>query len=279
MNINKFDVAIIFAMSICVILLTLTAGNFGLTDRPEANQSDFPEYNASAGSFDIAGDFPDSPGTPSSGTAVYRENGLKGDGINQIWLEGEDTSSGTTLVLSNGGTSADPEAQITVTEWNNDAVQAQETFTLQNEGDQARYSNNSWNIVLENERMETGTDDGTVIEASFGVRASPDDSGLLGGIPIIGDIADGLASLVGYIGAVIFWIGATIIEVTVTLILQVVNLVTWFFGTIYWLSSTYVGIIESAPGFASAIVIVPGLLLFFEFAKITAVIVSLLPTT
>jgi hypothetical protein len=279
MNISKFDIAVLFSTSLCVILLSLSAPAFGLTSQNATNASDVPRFNTSADSFDIAGEFPDTPGTPSSGRLVYNTNGPGGDGINNVWVDGEDTSGGTQIVTGNAGNTSDPEVDVTITEWQNGNIYHQESFILSQVGETAQYQNDSWNILLEYDAFETGTADGTKIFTTYEVKQSPDDEGLLSGIPIVGDVADLVASGTFFIGEVIFWFAATVFEVTVTLILAIVNFVTFMIDLIGWLTTTYFDIALNAPGFAGVIVMVPAIMLFAELAKIIAVVISLLPTT
>jgi hypothetical protein len=279
MNISKFDIAVLFSTSLCVILLSLSAPAMGLTSANATNASDVPRFNANASDFDIVGDFPDTPGTPSSGRLVFNTNGPGGDGINNVWLQGEDTSGGTQIVTGNAGNASDPEPDITITEWQNGNVYHQENYILTQVGETAQYQNDSWNIVVEFDAFETGTADGTKIYTAYEVNQSPNDDGLLSGIPIVGDIADLVAGGVFFVGEVIFWIGATIFEVTVTLILAIVNFVTFGIDIIGWLTGTYFSVASNAPGFAGVIVMVPAIMLFAELAKIIAVVISLLPTT
>jgi hypothetical protein len=279
MNISKFDIAVLFSTSLCVILLSLSAPAMGLTSANSTNASDVPRFNASAGSFDIVGEFPDTPGTPSSGRLVYNTNGPLGDGINNVWLDGEDTSGGTQIVTGNAGNTSDPEVDVTITEWQNGNVYHQESFILSSVGETAQYQNDSWNIVLEYDAFRENTADGTKVFTAYEVNNSPDDEGLLASIPVVGDVADLVASGAFFIGEVIYWLVASIFEVTVTLIIQIVNFVTFMINLLGWLSGTYFSVASNAPGFAGVIVMVPAIMLFAELAKIIAVVISLLPTT
>jgi hypothetical protein len=279
MNISKFDIAVLFSTSLCVILLSLSAPAFGLTSQNATNASDVPRFNASADSFDIVGDFPDTPGTPSSGRLVYNTQGPGGDGINNVWVDGEDTSGGTQIVTGNAGNESDPEVDVTITEWQNGNIYHQESFILSSVGESAQYQNDSWNILLEYDAFRENTGDGTKIFTTYEIQQSPDDQGLLSGIPILGDIADGLVAIVGFLGSVLFWVAGTVLEVTITLIVSVVNFVAFMASLIGWLTGTYFSVAANAPGFAGVIVMVPAIMLFAELAKIIAVVISLLPTT
>lgn len=278
MEITKFDVGAVFSLSLCIVLMSFAAPMLGLTaDADQTNESDIPEFNISSDRFDIAGEFPDSPGTPGTITPIWYNESITGEGINQIWLNG-DTSGGTEVVLSNSGTDSNPEADIIVNQWFNGSVVGQDSYTISSDGGQVRHQNGSYAITFEASFfLKNGTRyDETVIELTGDITERDQSTGLLNGIF---SVASDLASTLVWVGQVFFWGLGFVFEVALTLVFMLFDLVTFLFGTASWLVGTYTSIISAAPGWSGVIVGIPGLLLFFLFAKFAAVGISLLPTT
>jgi hypothetical protein len=271
-------------MSLCVVLLSLSAPAFGLTDRDSTNESDIPEFNVSTKAFDITGQFPESPGTPSTGELKWYNESTIGRGISQLWLDGS-TSGGTEVFVSNAGTDADPNPEIQVNEWNNGDLVGKDTYTLTDIGDDVRHKNNSYSILFTvddiKNKSNTSTDESEFV-VSYKIVDQSADENWLERIPIVGGLysaGEALAQIVGWIGGVLYWFLGTTLEVILNLVNMLVESTIYMFSTFHWLMSTYFGIINSAPGWSAVIVTVPGIILFAELAKLVAVAISLLPTT
>jgi hypothetical protein len=140
-NISKFDVGILFSMTLAVILISFTGPVFGLTDANATDHQDIPNLSIGQNTFDVAGEFPEQPGAPSQGELVFTEIESGGFGINQLFVSGsaQGDNDGIELVVLNDGTSADPEAQVLVNDWNSGNVVSTTRFNLTSEGD-TRYT-------------------------------------------------------------------------------------------------------------------------------------------
>ena len=88
MDFTTRDIGILISMSLAVIMISFVFPTIGLADTGDkAAESEIPEFNISTDRFDFAGDFPDNPGTPSTGALerneaeldVYRPRFFHGD--------------------------------------------------------------------------------------------------------------------------------------------------------------------------------------------------------
>lgn len=284
MDFTKFDVVILFTMSFAIIILSFTFPAVGLADSSnETAESDVPEFNISSSKWDIAGDFPDDPGTPAQGVLEWEES-LGGNSQNEVTLHG-DTTDGVQMSLVNTGTGSQPDMLVTVTNWTSGSS-VSETYNVTNEqvNDDGIFfhDNYSYEIYLEIETYENVGGDSFENDVSWELREMPEDEGWIDRIPVIGGIfsaAEQLASVLAWFGAIIWWAVATSFEIALAVIGTLLDVMVFGVDVLVWLSTTYTDVITTAEGWASVIMLIPGLLVSLEFGKIAMIGVSLLPFT
>jgi hypothetical protein len=286
-NISKFDVGILFSMTLAVILISFTGPVFGLTDANATDHQDIPNLSVGQNTFDVAGGFPEQPGAPSQGELVFTENESNDFGVNQLFVSGsaQGDNNGIELVVVNDGTSADPEAQVIVNDWDSGNVVSVTRFNLTNEGETAIYNNDTTAFRIDFEATTLTNDSGngnTQVAVQYDIVQTPSDTGIVNNLPIIGGIASGasdLAGTLGWIGSIVFYLFLVLGETILNVITILVDVTVYLFSMVGWMFATYIGVIENAPGWSRVIVAVPGTLFAALLAKFVAVGISMLPTT
>lgn len=271
MNFSDRDIAIVVSMSVAIILMSFVMPAVGLTGD---TASEPPTFNMTSDRFDFAGDFPDNPGAISKGSLEYNDSKVVQSLDNQVWLEG-DSSGGAELLATNTGSSG----QIEFIVWENGGIANSSTLLFNATGyetiQEAGYT-------IEFEITEFN---GTypAYEVDYEVTQRPtSDGGFISSIPLVGGIFDAgaqLAGIVGWIGSIIWWFATTLFTVTLNLMGILYDGFAFFAGLMVYLGSTYSALITGASSWASIILAIPGLLLGLEFAKLSFVAISLLPTT
>lgn len=280
MNFSKFDMSILIVMSLSVILMSFLFPALGMSDGGAVNESEIPEFNASSSSFDLVGEYPDQPSQPTSGTLDYdATRGATGnsiEGYSLVWinrpkdtgnsLEIQNTSTdGLDVVLTNYSSTGSSQARVDIS-----SGSVGETYLIQ------EYD---WVIELEVRELENYQEPNMSALVDYDIKASPESDEGLSSIPLIGGTADQIAQVVGQIAIAFGWASAVIVQTVISGVLTVFNLAQYMVGMGFWMVSTYTAVVASAPSWASVVLAVPAVLLFAEFAKLTAVVISLLPTT
>lgn len=286
MNFGRFDVTLIFVMSLSIIIMSFTFPALGLTDAEnETESSDIPEFNISGDRFDLVGDMPEAPGTPSSGTLEYDEKeGGSIDGVTQTWLQRSDDGENVVIEIYNA--SGDDPMEISYIRFDDtgSAVASDEYFYDDDDvGETIRHDNDSYVIDFEIESLEDFDQPNMTSEVEFDVRSDPSEGGGgLAGLPVIGGLfgaGEQLASMLGYAVNVVRWGIAFTFEISVNILLIILDAVMFLVDLMHWLISTYTSIISGSRSWASVFLLTPGLLLFAEFAKMAMLAIKLLPTT
>lgn len=283
MNFSKFDIVVLMTMSMAIIIMSFTFPALGVTAESPENASDVPQYNTTANPFDIAGEFPDRPGTPSSGTIQYDEQ--EGSGItgrSLIWID-RPKSDGTAIEIQND-TFGNGDVQIVVTDFNETGDNIVDRYVISGtEGETILHQNTTWTIEFTVDSVENFKQPNMTVTVEFEILESQSGAGGgLSALPVIGgifDAVDAVASILSWLGLIIRWFLATLFEITISLILLLVDIMTFAVGLMHWLMSTYFAVIGGATSWASVILMVPGILLFAEFVKLSMIGISLLPTT
>lgn len=290
MNFGHSDMVILTTMSLAIVMMSFTFPAMGLADSSnETSASEIPEFNVSASNWDIAGDFPDSPGTPSSGTLIWDESLGGGGADNQIWLDG-DSNGGMDTTIVNLGSSSNTNMTATLTYYNEtDFDTTNETFDAEGESFELELNKTllgntfNWTVEYEVEEYRDENTSDFYTEVDFVITDQPgDDASWIERIPIIGAVVSAgeqLAAMLGWVGAVLYWGIAATIEVALTLVVLLFDIMTFAISLAQWLTTTYSGLITATTSWASVVVAIPGVLLFAEFAKLAMIGISLLPFT
>lgn len=263
-------------MTLAILLLTITMNGMGITDT-QANVSDINQYQLDKTSFDLAGKFPNNPGTPSSGFLYYNDR-LGGSSDNQLWLNG-DTSGGYELIALNDTTGSNADIEVRVNEWDNGNATVT-SFTFNETGEFAPYTDSNYDIVFTVEEIRNQNQSNEEIVIEFDIdKQEGDTTEFIKRIPIVGGVfgaGQELASIIGWIGSIIYWIFATFFELVLSVVAVVINAVAFVIGLFAWLTTNYFAIVNSTGGFAQAFVLIPGILLSIEYLKLGFILTDLI---
>lgn len=285
MDFTKFDIIVLLTMSLSVIVMSFLFPALGITDQSnEANESDIPEFNISSSNWDIAGDFPNQPGTPTEGNLIYDETNGPVPGQSIIWID-RPKSSGTSLEIQNL-TNTEGEVYVTVIDWDDTSAngrQALDRYSLNNsEGEIIIHDNTTWTIEFDVQSVENYKQPDMGINVRYEILESEEDEGGIAGIPVIGTLYSAgaqLAGMLAYLGSIIMWFTATVIEMGLTTVETTLTVVVYVVGISQWMIGTYSSIVSGAGTWASVILVAPTVLLMAEFAKLAMLTIKLLPFT
>lgn len=277
MEFSQKDITVLISMTLAVVLITITFNGMGMADQ-SANVSDIEKYQLDQTSFDLVGEFPDNPGTPSSGTLTWDEQ-IGGDSNNHLWLNG-DTSGGTEIFISNETDTTQFRINVTVNVWSNGNVTNKEKYELTQEGDRSAYEDSNYKIIFEQGRIDNKSQSDMVARVTYDIEEQESSGAeFLQRIPIIGGIYDGAeatASAVAWIGSILYWIIGTAFEIVVSVAAVVINAVGFVVGLFAWLTGSYYAIVDNATGFAKIFVLIPGMLLSIQYMKLAFVVTDVL---
>lgn len=280
MNFGKFDMILLMTMSLAIIVMSFLFPALGLVDDDAAGADDVPRFNSTAQPFDVAGDFPESPGGASTGEVVWEEDD-PGDPDNYVYLRG-DSDDGARLNIVNIGNATNPDVKLNFFELESGSVIGQDQETVTQEGEVFRIDNRSWGVETEVVEWENENQSDFTVTVDYELYEQPEDSDWMSRVPVVGgifSIGEAVAQVLGYIAGVIFWTLGTLFEVSLTVVLLLFDVISFAVSLMHWLVSTYLGLVGGAQGFASVLVMVPGVLLFVEFMKLIMLGIKLLPTT
>lgn len=276
MNFSKWDIGIMIAMSFAVISMSFVFPALGLSGS-NVQESEIPSFNITTERFDWTGEFPDRPGTPSSGILRWNSD-ITGASDNQIWLDG-DTTDGTELVLLNNGTPSNPQPEVLVNNWDGGSAVTDE-YIFNDVGDILEHDNFSYIIQFEYVTNTTNDQGDRILEVSYDIEQQPSDTTWYGRIPFLGGVVSAgnqLAGILGWIGTVFWWASATIVTTVLNFLGITFDVITFLLSTFYWIVGTYTSVITGAPSWVGVFLAIPGLLLSIELGKVTLLIIQVLP--
>lgn len=286
MEFSKFDMVILMVMSVGIVVMSFVFPALGLAEA-ETAESDIPSFEMDEQRFDFAADFPNNPGTPSTGTLTFDTSRAAGLSDNSIWLN--EGLNNTQLTLTENASTETAQVNLFLFPLDMSGVLDQDNATLSPVGDavvlEIDYMDEvEYDVYTELTREEDVTG-GTIYAVEYEIRNQPtadEGGGWLDRIPILGGIIDAgetLAGMVGWVGAVLWWFVTSSWEVALNTIGMLFDVVTFLFASASWLATTYGGIVEAADSWVAVFVAIPGLLLSLEFAKLGMIGISLLPFT
>lgn len=280
MNFSKGDMFIGMSMSVAVIFMSFTFPALGMTG-DSVNESEIPEFNASKGTYQFATERPKYPDRPSKGTLRYVNGSETWEDNRQTYLQ----RGGTEYLISfYDSTKQQPNAtyQINLIKFNSSGSWSTSKTIAENESKTLTAIDEAYKVGFNNLNIEQGDPDniGTV---DWNVITQPSDTSWVGRLPVVGSIisgADQLAAIVGWIGSVLWHFVYQFIVLSTNVFTVFFNIISYVINFMVWLLSTYGNIVTGAPtAWASVIVAIPGILLSFEFMKLIALGISLLPFT
>lgn len=278
-EITRRDIMLLLVMALAIVSMSLVFPSLGLTTEDSVSASEIPEFSLQENRFDIAGDFPNNPGTPTSGTLTYDPQSDYNN--NQIWLSGGTDGGGYELVLLPNGTGAD----VRINEWNSTSFVDEQHVVVSESSPTGVVSNDQWTVTAEITDEFNGTTNTSTgyYQVSYEVVEQPGDGGAIGErIPIVGSLfsaANGLAGMVGWIGSIIYWFIQTTFEVILNVTGMLYDVTSYFIGLLTWMSTTYGAVVTSASGWVSVFVALPGIIFSAVLGKLVIIGIGLLPTT
>lgn len=274
MNFERFDIVMLVTMSLAIIGMVFTMPALGLTSA-STSESDIPQFDIKSDRFDFAGDFPDSPGTPSTGTMWIRNNEVN---VSENFI---DLDSNDNFVMFQETDVSNPDMKVSLVD-TGASTQEDLFFNQSSIGDSKVVDHSGYEVVA------TLTDKQNVSEADFyweldyQIREQPSDESWIGRLPGVGTLysaGETLAQIVAWIGSVLFWGIKFMISMALNIVGIMFDVATYLVGMLAWLSGTYLDIVSSAGGWAGLFVAVPGIIVFLIFAKMGMIVISLLPFT
>lgn len=274
MNFSKFDFVMTVTMALAVISLSFVMPALGLT-QASTSESEIPEFSVDTDAFDVAGDMPESPGTPGRGELTMDESRPDPSDY-QVSLDDE-----VTLLQLEQAT--DPPQMLVNLLEDTTGNFSQVSFANASEGDRKRVSEAGYTVDVTLENVENFNQSDFTWTVEWQIVEEPDeDKSFIDRIPIVGgavQAGESLAQIVGWIGSLIWWGFASVVEFLVNAAVMIAQSMFFMFETATWLVSTYSEVVSAAASWASIFVAIPGLILFLEFAKAAMIGVSLLPFT
>lgn len=276
MNFTGRDIGLFISMAIAIIMMSFMFPALGMGGE-NVQENEIPEYNLSTDKYDFAGEFPADPGAPSQGIMVREENNSDGD-RRQVWLHG-DTTNGFDMGLWNKeGNLSEPVANITMANWTDSSCGCTE-IKLGPEGSKKTVEHGGYKLQFHFESVEEKGTGNMTMNVRYTIIRQPENTEWYSRIPVVGSVmgaGEQLAGVVGWIGSVFYWLFGQVITIFTNMFVVFYETIVYFTATAGWLTNTYLSIISAAPGYASVLVMIPGILLFMQFAKMGMVAVDIL---
>lgn len=281
MNFTKFDVTLLLTMTLAVVCMSFVFPAVGLADAG-TDENSVPEYRLDSQALNLAGDFPDAPGTPSTGTLSLDTSKDVAFSDNRVWLDGG--TSGGTEVLILPATSSNDSAELLINNWDGGNVTGEERFNITSADDAFAVNNFGYTMTFE----VTQFDEQSYDNAQYTVEYEIQDQAVSGGgwidrIPVVGGIVstgEATAAVLAWFASILWWFFATTIDLISAATVILYDTVTFVVALLSWLVSTYASIVANAgPSWVSLFVALPGIILSLEFGKLAMIGISLLPTT
>ena len=280
MNLTKQDLFITVGMSIVVIMMSFLFPAIGLGG-DSVNESEIPEFNITKGQATFDRQLPEYPSRPSEGTLTYVNGSESWEDNRQVYLQ----RGSTEYLLSFFDNDPGPDEQYhaNLIKFNSSGSYTEDVNINESESKELTSVDGSYSVGLTNLTVLNSTPGNESARINWEVTEQPSDQTWLGRIPGVGALISGtnqLAAVVGWIAGTI-WHVVTLVMVTIgNTVLMFTNVILYFIDFSWWLASTYTGIVSGAPtSWASVIVAIPGIVLGFQFTKLIAVGVKLLPFT
>lgn len=260
MNINKYDIGILVSMSIVVIFMSFTMPAMGLAGN-NSNTSDVPRFDLSTDAFDIQNEFPDRVNAPGKGVLNKSSNEF-------------DEYEGQTQYEFGSGTSGNGSVFLA-------AVFVDEVFASNaTTQDSVQFTSNNQikNLTFDGFTFKIQAKNITHGKFEYIVEERPSDNGWLAGIPIINTVVSVSADIAGVLGwgfSIIWFFVISFFEIVIATVTVIVKVTVFIFSLLSWLITTYMNVVNAAPGgWISVMIIIPAIALFLVFAKIAAVLIQ-----
>lgn len=289
MNFTKFDMFLLISMSFSIIVMSFVMPSADLTGTEnETEESDVPEFDIDSSRFDIAGEFPDRPGSSSSGTLRFNNsntNTYSTTGISLAWLD-RPKLSGVSVELQNGtDTGLGENLSIVVVDYNDTGVvEYQGVYNITSEDNTYIYNKNEWVIRFDVEYVNNLGQSNMTGKVSYDIKENGGENtgGGLSAIPVVGTLFDAgevIGSTIAWIGNVFLWTFTFVFEIAINLLSLLLDSMIFGIDLLTWMIDGYAGMTSKATGWASVILLVPSIILFIELLKIVMIAISLMPTT
>ena len=280
MNLSSKDLAITMAMSIAVIFMSFTFPALGMTGSPQ-NASDIPDFNISKGTVQFANEEPEFPNRPSQGTLEYVNGSESWQDNRQVELQSGDPRYLISFFDDDPG--PDEQYHVNMIKFNGSGSFTNDVNINESESKSLESVDGAYEVGLDNLNITSSDPGNESATLDWVLISQPSDQGWLARIPGVSGLISGanqLAAIVGWIASILWYIVTKILVAIGNALLMMFNLVIYFIDFMWWLTSTYTSIVSGAPtAWASVIVAIPGIILGFQFTKLIAVGIKLLPFT
>lgn len=277
MELTKFDVMLLFCMSLAVVSISFVFPALGMSDT-EAEENDIPELDISEDKFDFAGEMPEFPNTANKGTLFFNTTKDAGFSENSIWLEGN-TDGGYELVLIQEPTNET--AEVVLTEWNDSGeVEGSSSVVINDSNPREIVSQGEYEVAIE-EGADNNPPDYLQVQWEIVSQSQAGGSfvGRLPGVGAIFDVGSAIAAVVAWAVTIFIWFSQTLVQGFLNILGTVYDGSAYFINLLAWLISTYGSVISGATGWVSIFVALPGIILSVTLGKIVIIFIGLLPTT
>lgn len=266
MNIGKFDLMVLVVMGLAVVSMSFVFPALGLSG-VDTDEDDIPSLDIADDRFDLVGDSPRRPSSPTEGILYYDTTEDATFSENSIWLEGDSTNGVQLTLLQNV---SDPsQADVLLTEWNSSGVAEQDRVYITENDSQGMLTAAGYEIAVETTQRHDPPD---LLEVEWRVDEDPRGEGPFS---FIGDMVNVLAWGITWI----IWFITNTVEGGLNAVGMVVDVMTYLISLLGWLISTYGTIVASAPSWVAVFVALPGIILSAVLAKMVIIGVGLLPST
>lgn len=295
MDITGFDITILVASTIGIILMSFTFPALGLTGE-ETSEDEIPEFDVDADRFGFADEFPSRPNSPSSNvmTISNREEDENRYTLTHTdRIQGGDNAVDVYTVFETESVQPpdhSPRGQVWVeiSNFSNGEFDGYTEAYLNDTGDYATVSRAGYRVQfhLESAVNWNGTlneNEGTRAVVSYEIQESPPEvEPLIERVPIIGSFFEtgggGIVGAVTWIANVLQWAVLTSFDIILNGLGMVFDVVGFMFGLADFLVTTYTEIVsaEGLAPWASVILVIPGIMLMAVWAKLAAVAVEVI---
>lgn len=260
MNWNFKDTVVLFSMAFAVISMSFVFPALGL-GLEQQNTTDIPEFNTTQERFNTTKDYPPFPEQPDEGVLNHTSDAFD-DFEGQIQFElGTDSNGNRTFLVVN------PENETYLLDVENQSKEDVIIWSVGEDGEVKTLEANGYEVDLHAVSVSDGVYDYQIVE-----RPGTSD------IPILG----GLLNAGGEIVTVLWWAYVVFVYFAQSLFASAANVLgqgidigIYIIEFLHWLLSTYFSLSDgTSNSFVSVILYMPVILLMLMFAKLSAVIFS-----
>lgn len=297
MDITQFDLKLLLGSVLAVLMLSVVmtgAGIVGSTDNGDevdVEIDEFPELDADEQTLDLVDGMPQRPDRPGEFTLRCTEDRcLSEDKRTALDVDTRDSESGAVVDgvriedINPYETNSDGRVEVNLVEYDDQTPEIIDGVELNEEGDREVVEGSGYRLIIEAEEFDRqvisedddGEPDEWTIERTISVEteAEPGLTGVISRIPAVGGLTVGVAETVGWGMNFIAYGTVFAVQFVANAVLVGFSVAEFLVGSVVWTGSTYTALVSAAPGPASVVVVLPGVIISFTLAKMVLVIVD-----